>query len=159
MARSRLVASIAMLMAAFILAAPAAASAPMTGTGTGTLAPISITTVRIADDNVIQERELAGTVTGALQGTFLEHVRGVIHPGGLVTFEGTITFTGTVAGCGTGVLTLGLSGQGVTGAPVGPVTESHIRVIDAGSNTIAAQGEGTLSQTGPSLIYQMQYHC
>jgi hypothetical protein len=140
-----------------VLVAPASASAPLTGTGSGTIGIRSITSVRMADGNVIQERDLAGTVTGALQGTFLEQVRGVIHPTGDVTFEGTLTFTGTVVGCGPGTLTLGLSGQGdVTGLPV---TESHVRVIDSASNTIAAHGQGTLSQIGPSLTYQMQYQC
>jgi hypothetical protein len=50
---------------------------------------------------------------------------------------------------------MGISGQG-TGAQG---TEAQIRVIDAGSNTIAAHGVGTLSQTGPLLTYQMQYQC
>jgi hypothetical protein len=156
MAGSRLVATIAMLTATFLLAAPASASALLTGTGTGTVQHLSIKTVRAADGNVIQERDLAGTVTGTLQGTFIEQVRGVIHPTGLVTFEGTITFIGTVAGCGSGTLTLGVSGQGATGAPV---TDSQIRVIDAASNTIAAHGVGSVSQTGPLLNYQLQYHC
>jgi hypothetical protein len=80
----------------------------------------------------------------------------VIHPSGLVTFQGTIAFTGTVASCGSGSLTLGVSGQGVTGAPV---TESQVRVIGTASNTIAAHGVGTVSQTGPSLSYEIQYQC
>jgi hypothetical protein len=151
-----LLASIAMLMVAVIAATPTSASALLTGTGTGTIGRQSITTILSVDGIAIQERDLAGTVTGTLQGTFTEHVRGVIHPTGLVTFQGTITFTGTVAGCGSGALTMGISGQGVTGAPV---TESNIRVIDAASNTIAAHGVGTLSQTGPSLRYQVQYEC
>ena len=156
MARFRIAASIAMLTAALILAVPASASVLLHGTGSGIIGLVTITAIRSADGNVIQERDLAGTVTGALQGTFVEHVRGVIHPTGLVTFEGTITFTGTVAGCGSGALTLGISGHGATGAPV---TEAQIRVIDAASNTVAAHGVGTLSQTGPALTYQMQYQC
>ena len=145
-----------MLMCALIVAAPASASEALTGTGAGTIEHVSITIVRTADGNVIQERNLNGTVTGSLQGTFVEHVRGVIHPTGLVTFEGQITFTGSVAGCGSGTLTLGISGQGVTGTPV---TQARIRVIDAGSNTIPAHGEGTLDQVGPTLTYQMRYQC
>jgi hypothetical protein len=110
----------------------------------------------VAGGNVIQERVLTGTVTGTLQGTFEEHVRGVIHPNGLVTFEGTMTFTGSVAGCGTGTLTLGVTGQGVTGVPV---TESTVRVINAAANTLAVRGVGTVSQTGPFMTYQVQYQC
>jgi hypothetical protein len=157
MAHSKLAAVMAMLIAMFLIfTVPASASALLTGTGTGAIGLVSITTVRSADGNVIQERHLAGTVAGTLQGTFVEDVRGVIHPSGLVTFEGTLNFTGTVADCGSGSLTLGVSGQGVTGAPV---TESKVRVIDSASNTIAAHGVGTVSQSGPSLTYEIQYKC
>jgi hypothetical protein len=145
-----------MLIATLIVAPPASASALLTGTGSGIIVPQSMTTIRTADGNVIQERDLAGTVIGALNGTFVEQVRGVIHPTGLVTFDGTITFTGTLAGCGSGALSLGISGQAVTGTAV---TEAHVRVIDAASNTIAAHGAGTLNQTGLSLTYQIQYQC
>jgi hypothetical protein len=95
-------------------------------------------------------------VTGTLQGTFDEQVRGVIHPTGLVTFEGTMTFTGTVQGCGTGTIKLGVSGQGVSGAPV---SESRVRVIESASNTLAVHGVGTVSQVGPNLTYTIQYQC
>jgi len=156
MAGSRLVTAIAALVLALTLSAPASASAPLTGSGTGTIGLRSVTIVRSADGNSIQERDLAGTVSGTLDGTFTEHVRGVIHPNGLVTFQGTMTFTGTVAGCGSGTLTLGVSGQGVTGQPV---TDSAVRVIETASNTISARGVGTVSQTGPLLTYQIQYHC
>lgn len=156
MARSKLAASIAMLMVAFIIATPASAAELLTGTGTGLIRSVAITTVRSVDGNVIQERDLSGTVTGALQGTFVEHVRGVIDRTGHVTFKGTITFTGTVAGCGTGALTMAITGRGITGVPV---TEAHIRVIHAASNTLAVHGVGTLEQNGPSLTYEVQYRC
>jgi hypothetical protein len=153
---SRLREIVAGIIVALIVAAPASASAPTVGTGSGTIAVRSITPVRAAGGNLIQERELAGTVTGALEGTFVQQVQGVIHPSGLVTFAGTMTFTGTVAGCGSGTLTLGVSGQGVAGAPV---TESRVRVINAAANTIAVHGVGTVSQTGPSVTYVVQYQC
>lgn len=152
----RFLPTIASIIAALIFALPASASSLMTGTGSGTVTSVSITPVLTADGNVIQERDLTGTVTGDLNGTFVEQVRGVIHPTGLVTFDGTMTFTGTVTGCGAGTFTLGVSGQGVTGAPV---TESSVRVIDAASNTLAVHGVGTVSQAGPSLTYQVQYQC
>jgi hypothetical protein len=143
-------------VAVLTVAAPVTASPPATGSGTGTIGIRSVTPVRTADGNVIQERDLTGTVSGTLSGTFDEQVTGVIHPTGLVTFHGTMTFTGTVDGCGTGTLTLGVSGQGVTGAPV---TESSVRVIDAAANTVAAHGTGTVSQVGPSLSYEIRYVC
>ena len=156
MVRFRLPTSILGVVAALIVITPALASPPTTGTGTGAITSVSITSSRTADGNIIQERQLTGTVTGDLDGTFVENVRGVVHSTGLVTFEGTMTFTGTVTGCGSGTLNLGVSGPGVTGAPV---TESSVRVIDAAANTIAVHGVGTISQTGPALTYQVQYHC
>jgi hypothetical protein len=115
-----------------------------------------VSLVRVAGGNVFQDRDLVGTVSGTLDGTFEENVSGVIHASGLVTFQGTMTFTGTVAGCGSGTLTLGVSGQGVAGAPV---TESSVRVIDSAANTIQAHGTGTVSQVGPNLTYEIQYTC
>jgi hypothetical protein len=153
---SRLFAGFAAMAAILIVAAPVAAAPPASGSGTGTVGLRSVTPVRVAGGNVFQERDLVGTVTGTLDGTFEENVSGVIHPSGLVTFQGTMTFTGTVAGCGSGRLTLSVSGQGVAGAPV---TESSVRVIDSAANTISAQGTGTVSQVGPNLTYEIQYTC
>ena len=153
---SRFLAGLAAAAATLIVAAPVAAAPPTTGSGTGTIGLRSVTPVRVAGDNVFQERDLAGTVSGTLVGTFEEHVSGVIHGSGLVTFQGTMTFTGTVDGCGSGTLTLGVSGKGVAGAPV---TESSVRVIDSADNTIAVHGTGTVSQVGPTLTYEIQYQC
>jgi hypothetical protein len=95
-------------------------------------------------------------VTGVLSGTFVEHVRGVIHPSGLVTFQGTMEFTGTMEGCGEGTILAHLSGRGQAGVPV---TEASIRVIDQAGNTIAVTGTGTVEQIGPSLTYELRYVC
>ena len=156
MSVTRLFAGLAAAAATLIVAASVAAAPPVTGSGTGTVGLRSVTPVRVAGGNVFQERDLAGTVSGTLVGTFEEQVSGVIHPSGLVTFEGTMTFTGTIAGCGSGTVTLGVSGQGVAGAPV---TESSVRVIDSADNTIAVHGTGTVSQVGPNLTYEIQYQC
>jgi hypothetical protein len=152
----RLLAAIGGALAALLLTLPVSAAPLVTGTGTGTIGLRSVTPVLDAGGNRIQERDLAGTVTGALDGTFVEHVRGVIHKSGLVTFEGTMTFTGAVAGCGSGTITLGVSGQGVAGAPV---TESSVHVLDAATNTLTVHGVGTVSQAGPSLTYEVHYQC
>jgi hypothetical protein len=153
---SRLFGGLAAAAATLIVAAPVAAAPPVTGSGTGTVGLRSVTPVRVAGGNVFQDRDLVGTVGGTLVGTFEENVSGVIHASGLVTFHGTMTFTGTLAGCGSGTLTLGVSGQGVAGAPV---TESSVRVIDGADNTIPAHGTGTVSQVGPNLTYEIQYQC
>jgi len=152
----RLFAGVAAAAATLIVAASVAAAPPAAGSGTGTIALRAVTPVRIAGGNVFQDRDLAGTVSGTLVGTFEEQVSGVIHASGLVTFQGTMTFTGTLAGCGSGTLTLGVTGRGIAGAPV---TESNVRVIDSADNTISAHGTGTVSQVGPNLTYEITYQC
>jgi hypothetical protein len=156
MTRFRLLTTIGGVIAALILTLPASASPPMVGTGTGTIGVRSITTILTPNGHSIEERELEGTVSGSLEGTYVQRVRGVVHSTGLVTFQGTMTFTGTVAGCGSGTLTLGVTGQGVSGVPV---TEARVRAINAAANTIAAHGSGTVSQVGPNLTYEVQYQC
>jgi hypothetical protein len=136
--------------------ASAGAGPPREGSGTGLVTGLEILSSRNAGSNVIQERRLTGTVQGTLEGTFVEHVRGVIHGNGLVTFQGTMEFTGTLADCGTGTLTLGLTGRGQAGAPV---TEATVQPIRRGSNTLAASGTGTVSQVGPNMTYEIRYVC
>jgi hypothetical protein len=138
------------------LAAPASAQPPRTGTGSGTIEIRDISPVREAGGNLIQERSLEGTVTGALVGTYTEEVKGVIHKSGLVTFQGTMEFTGTVEGCGEGTFTLGLSGRGVAGDPV---TDATARVINHAANTLNIAGVGTLRQVGLTFTYEVQYVC
>lgn len=149
-------AAIAVTALTALLGAPAAAAPPMEGSGTGTITSVEITSSREAGGNVIQERTLTGTVSGTLDGTFVEHVRGVIHDRGHVTFQGTMQFTGTVEGCGAGSVTLGLSGRGVAGLPV---TDAQMRVISHATNTIDVTGTGTVHQQGPSLVYDIRYVC
>jgi hypothetical protein len=99
-------------------------------------------------------------VTGTLDGTFVQHVSGVVHPNGHVTFAGTMTFTGTVGECGEGTVTLGLSGRGLAGQPPDfPITESRVRAINQASNTVAVTGQGTVSQTGLGITYDLKYVC
>lgn len=136
--------------------ASAGAGPPLEGSGTGLISELVIVSSRTAGKNVIQERRLTGTVEGTLEGIFVENVHGVIHGNGRVTFRGTMEFTGTMAGCGTGTITLGLSGTGQAGLPV---TEATVRVIGGGDNTIATRGTGTVRQEGPLLTYEIRYVC
>lgn len=157
MARVRILTILGVLLAALAVVSPALASPPAPASGTGTVTHLT-TSTRTAGPNVIEERDVTGTISGDLAGTYTEHVRGVIHKGGLLTFQGTLTFNGSIEACGsqTGVVTLGVSGRRDSGDDV---IVSHVRVIDAASNTIPVQGEGTIDQTGPSFTYQVQYHC
>lgn len=132
---------------------------PLAGTGTGAIETLEITSSREAGGNRIESRELTGWVDGTLQGDFVEHVSGVVHRDGRVTFSGTMMFTGTVGECGEGTITLGLSGQGEVPIPGFPVTEASVRVIDQAANTVAVTGVGTIQQQGPNLTYAIQYVC
>ncbi len=159
MTRFRVFAIVGALVGAMVLTFPALASPPTSGSGTGTVTSLSIASSRNAGNNVIQERDLEGTIdSGALSGTFTEHVRGVIHKDGLLTFEGTMTFTGSVEGCGSGMVTLGVSGFRAAGAPAAESTAS-IRVIQGAANTIGVHGLGTVYQDGLNLTYDVRYHC
>lgn len=138
--------------------APAFAGAgpPLNGSGSGTITALEITSNVTAGGNRIQTRRLEGTLTGALEGTFTEHVRGVVHSTGLVTFQGTMEFTGTVADCGSGSILATVSGQGVAGAPV---TDASFRIVNQEAGTLAVSGTGTQHQVGPSITYEVQYVC
>jgi hypothetical protein len=138
---------------------PAAPGPPLAGEGTGAIATVEITSSREAGGNRIESRELTGTVTGTLDGEFVEHVSGVVHRDGRVTFSGTMVFTGTVGECGEGTITLGLSGQGEVPVPGFPITEASVRVIEQAANTVAVTGVGTVQQEGVLLTYAIQYVC
>lgn len=132
------------------------AGPPQTGSGTGLIVSLEDVSSRNAGRNVIKERRLTGSLSGTLQGSFVEEVRGVIHDG-RVTFEGTLQFTGSVPECGDGTFVLGLSGEGQAG--LFPVTDATVRVIKHSSNTIPVTGTGTVHQEGPSLTYDIKYTC
>jgi hypothetical protein len=146
------------VLALLLMAAPAAATGPpQTGSGNGVITNLEITSERTAGPNSIQERTITMAVTGTLDGTFVQEVRGVVHDGRFVTFQGTGTFTGTMEGCGAGTVTLGITGKGSAGQH--PVTESSVRVIGSASNTIDARGVGTVLQDGPLMSYEIRFIC
>jgi hypothetical protein len=144
-------------------ASPAwAAGPPRSGSGTGMLtAPPDVTVIRVAGGNSIEERTLTGIVEGSLTGTFEQRVTGTVHPNGRVTFRGVLVFTGTVQGCGDELhtVTLGLSGRGEVPEPGFPVTEANVRAIGPPSSTLHVTGQGTVTQVGAALTYDLRYVC
>lgn len=146
--------------AALLLSAavPAAASGPpLSGSGEGVITSVEETSSRDAGGNRIAERRLEGFMSGALEGSFVEEVRGVVHGNGTVTFHGTLEFTGTVAGCGSGTVTGRLAGKGTAGP--NPQTEARFTAADQPSSTIDTSGTGVVVQDGPFITYEIQYHC
>jgi hypothetical protein len=137
------------------LAAPAAAR-PLSGSGTATITRIGIEVVREAGGNVTQVRTVEATVSGAIQGTFVQEVTGVVHKSGLVTFQGTMTFSGSVADCGEGTFMVGVTGRAQSGLPT---AEATFRTINQAAATLAITGTGTLQQTGLEVTYDVRYTC
>jgi hypothetical protein len=92
---------------------------------------------------------------GPLTGEFIQHVRGVIHPNGQVTFQGTMTFTGTAQGCGEDPITVTahLNGKGSAGEH--PVTDARFALVVQSP----ANGNGTVHQDGFALAYDVRYTC
>lgn len=129
---------------------------PVAGNGTGTITSLEILSSRQAGGNVVQERRLTGTMTGALEGSVVEEVQGVIHGNGHVTFQGTVAFDGTVAGCGSGSLQGSLSGKGIAGQPV---TDATFRITNQPANTLRVNGTGTIHQVGTAFTYEFHYVC
>jgi hypothetical protein len=142
-------------IALLVLAVPAEAR-PLSGEGTGEITSIDIEVIREAGGNVTQVRQLEGSLTGTIDGTFVETVTGVVHKSGRVTFRGTLTFTGTVADCGEGTFTVGVTGRAQSGLPTADAT---FRVINQAANTLGITGTGTLSQVGTALTYEVAYIC
>jgi hypothetical protein len=131
---------------------------PLLGSGAAEIETLEITSLVPVGPNVRQERTITGSLTGALDGTFVEHARGMVHHTGLVTYQATFVFTGTVAGCtGEGSFTASLSGRG-QGGPA-PVTEANFRIIDQASNTLRIAGTGTMNQNGFDATYEVRYVC
>ena len=133
---------------------------PVSGSGEAVITNIDVFPVREVGGNTFEDRVLTGkTLSGPLDGTFIQTVSGTVHANGRVVFRGRIAFTGSVDDCGEGTIDLGVSGRGDVPEPGFPITEASVRVINQATNTIDVTGTGTLSQRGPNLSYDIQYVC
>jgi hypothetical protein len=137
-------------------AGPSWSAPPISGSGAGQVTGDEVTSTRFSGQNRIVERDITGFLTGALEGSFTEHVVGVVHPDGTVTFGGTLSLTGTVEGCGTGTVTGRLQGRGQASPPV---TDAVAAVTGLSGSTVGLSGHGTVHQEGASLSYSFQYSC
>ena len=120
---------------------------------------LEVTPIREAGQNRFEDRVLTGTVTGTLEGTFVQDTSGVVHESGRVVFDGTMTFTGRVSDCGEGTINLAVSGRGHIPEPDFSITEASVRVVEQAANTVDVTGQGTVFQEGPNLTYDIQYNC
>ena len=136
-----------------LLAQPAAATTPTSGSGafTVTFAP---TETRTADGNTITEFAITGTLTGTLTGTFTGTERIVVHPDTTANASGVITCVCTVEGM-TGTVEFVFNGTSAgTGLPiVGQFTSQNGTL---GLSSLHAQG--TFSALGTAGTYTVDYH-
>ena len=100
----------------------AEASPPIAASATFTQTATTDSAVGFAGPNTIIEATNEGSVSGTLNGSFVDDIRVVIHPDGLFTAQGKITCQCVVAGK-EGVLELRVVD---TGEPVNPTTSIFV---------------------------------
>lgn len=143
-----------------LLAASSWAERPGSGEGEGQITNVEVLDSRESGNNRIEERRLNGFLSGTLDGTFEEEVRGVVGSDGTVRFQGTGVYDGTLEGCGFGTVNLRVNGRGQAGqAPGLPATVTKFRVVDRASNTLDVTGHGTIFQEGADLAYELEFVC
>ena len=156
--RKRLLTLVLAAGAAFVAVQPAAASTPVSVTGTFffVAAPVP-SDFRIADGNAFVTLSFpAGVVTGDISGNFTERLNVVTHPDGSQNIQGNAICTCSVAGR-TGTLVF----DNITGTTnTSGVSEAHF-VLSGSGGLAALHGQGTaiVSPTpqGPFGVYTAQY--
>ncbi|HEX9267160.1 MAG TPA: DUF3224 domain-containing protein [Candidatus Limnocylindria bacterium] len=146
-------AGLAAIVAVALLAQPAAATEPSSGSGTFVFTSMTPTGARTADSNTIITATATGALSGALTGTFTDELRQVLHADGTSEFHGTLTCTCTVQGM-KGTVVLRFEGSG-TGGSAGQFT-----VVSASGNLEGLHGQGTFAQTSPAVAgtYEINMH-
>jgi hypothetical protein len=94
----KLAASITAIATAVLLAQPAWASPPTTGTGTFVFLGVSVGPTRTADGNTFIHLTVTIGLQGTVEGTRVDDATVIAHPNGLFESYGTGTCTCTVAG-------------------------------------------------------------
>ena len=150
-------AGLAAIVAVALLAQPAAATEPSTGSGNFVFTSMTPTGARTADSNTIITANATGALSGALTGTFTEELRQVFHADGTSDFHGTVTCTCTIGGM-TGTVVLRFEGSG-TGGSAGSVA-GQFTVVSASGNLEGLHGQGTFAQTSPAVAgtYEINMH-
>jgi hypothetical protein len=151
-------ASLAAIVAIALLAQPAAATAPSTGSGAFTFTSMTpAAPPRTAGPNTIITANATGILSGALAGTFTEELRQVFHADGTSEFHGTVTCACTVGGM-TGTIVIRFEGAG-TGGSAGSV-QGQFTVVSASGDLEGLHGQGTFAQTSPAVAgtYQINTH-
>jgi len=156
--RALVTTSLAAIVAIALLAQPAAATAPSTGSGTFTFTSMTpAAPPRTAGPNTVITATATGILSGALAGTFTEELRQVFHADGTSEFHGTVTCTCTV-GVMAGTIVIRFEGSGIGGS-AGSV-EGQFTVVSASGDLEGLHGQGTFAQTSPAVAgtYEINMH-
>jgi len=155
MATGRFVTLVAAVAGTLALAASAAASPPLHGTGASTQTSSTTVSVRQADGNLIIEQLNTRVDVGAFTGTVDEHEWLVVHPNGLVTLHAEATLNGTYAGCGPTPVTqvIRLAGQV---SPTGDISANFATVDGA---PVVVQGTVSGTTASNTANFEITYHC
>jgi hypothetical protein len=155
LATTRFVAAVASIGGALVLAAAAAASQPLNGTGSSTQVSSTVLSVRQAGPNLIIEQMNTRSDVGAFTGTVTEHQWVTVHPDGHITTRAEATLDGTYPACGPDVVSqdIHLEGQ------ISP--EGVIKANFATTGKAAVVVHGTVAGTTASdtVTFTIDYHC
>jgi len=109
-ARIRLLLVAVVVLLAGMAATGAAASPPISASGTLTYQSATFNSIRSAGGNTIIDLSATVAYTGTFNGTSTLHGTLILHPGGTANFHDVETFTGTVNGV-PGTVTFNLNGS------------------------------------------------
>jgi hypothetical protein len=129
-----LLATLAALLAA-VAASGAAASPPISASGTLTYQSATFNSIRSAGGNTIIDLSATVAYTGTFSGTSTLHGTLILHPNGTANFHDIETFTGTVNGV-SGTVTLNLNGS----ADAASVVSATDVILDASGDLAGLHG-------------------
>ena|SRR5438874_4194738 len=134
-ARIRLVVGTLVVLLAAVVASGAAASPPISASGTFTYQSSTFNSVRSAGGNTIIDLSATVAYTGTFTGTSTLHGTLIFHTNGTANFHDIETFTGTVNGV-PGTVTFNLNGS----ADAALVVTATDVILDASGNLAAVHG-------------------
>ena len=150
-----LVAVVGVAAVAGLAATTAAAAPPLHGTGTSTLTSSTVLSVaQDGKDTIIEQHNMRVDV-GAFTGTVDEHLRLVIRPNGLLSFDAEAILNGTYAGCGSRVVTQSITLTGLI-SPSGKLTASFATTPGA---AVDVHGTVVGSADSDTAHFEILYRC
>jgi hypothetical protein len=149
------VALVVIVAAWALLAQPASATAPTSGSGTFTIAFGPVTSSRTADGNTFLTVTATEVIAGAITGTATVQFSQVIHASGDSNVNGVITCACTVGGqAGTVEFRFVASGAGTAANPL----EGQFVAQNGTAGLASLHLNGTFRAVGPGGTYTVRWH-